>query len=140
MQEEVLEPESLIVKTLLIDPINQKLVFPEFYLKNLSLKEVYSEKIRAALSRKKPAIRDVFDVYYAIKNQLISIKDIIPMVKYKLNVLNRKVELSSYRKEEFLSQVQTDLKPVLLQKDFEGFDFNQAWNYLKIFEKEILNS
>ena len=139
VQEKVLEPESLIAKTLLIDPISQKAVFSDFYLKGLSIKEAYGEKIRADLSRKKPAIRDIFDIYYAIKNQLINIKEIVSMVKYKLNILNRKINLSDYRKEEFLSQIQTDLKPVLRQRDFDSFDFKEAWNYLKAFEKETLN-
>ena len=95
--------------------------------------------MRAALSRKKPAIRDIFDIHHAIKNQLINIKDIMSMVKYKVNILNRKINLSDDRKEEFLSQIETDLKPVLRQRDFDSFDFEEAWNYLKVFEKEILN-
>ena len=138
VKEKVLEPEDLIAKTLLIDPISQKPAFSDFYLKGLSLKEAYSEKIRAALSRKKPAIRDIFDIYYAIKHQLINIKDIASMVKYKLDIVNRKIDLSNYRKEEFLSQIQTDLRPVLLQTDFENFDFEQVWNYLQNFEKNLL--
>ena len=138
LHEIVLEPKNLIAKTLLIDPISQKSAFPDFSLKCLGLKEAYSEKIRAALSRRKPAIRDVFDIDYAIKKQLIDIKDIVSMVKYKLDVLNRKIDLSDYRKEEFLHQIQTELKPVLLQKDFEKFDFKRAWNSLKTFEEEIL--
>ena len=138
LYETVLEPKNLITKTLLVDPISQKPAFPDFYLKGLSLKEAYSEKIRAALSRRQPAIRDIFDIYYAMKNQLIDIKSIAPMIKYKLNVLNRKIDLSNDRKKEFLLQIQTDLKPVLLQEDFKAFNFKQAWNYLKSFEKNFL--
>ena len=37
-------------------------------------------------------------------------------------------------------QLQTDLKPVLRQKDFEEFDFEQAWKWLKILEKETSKS
>ena len=140
LYETVLEPKNLIAKTLLIDPISQNPAFPKFSLKGLSLKETYSEKIRAALSRREPAIRDIFDIDYAIKKQLIDIKDITPMVKYKLNVLNRKIDLSNDRKKEFLYQIQTDLKPVLLQKDCEDFNFQQAWSYIKIFEKDFLKT
>ena len=140
IQETVLEKENLMAKTLLANPITQKPVLPDFPLVGLSLKEAYSEKIRAALSRKKPAIRDIFDIHYAVKNHLIDIKNIIQMIKYKLNILNRIIDLSAKRKEELLSQLQTDLKPVLCQKDFEEFDFEQAWKWLKILEKKISKS
>ena len=66
----------------------------------------------------------------------MQIHGISPMVKYKMKDLNRKIDLSSEKKEELLDQLQTDLKPVLRQKDFEEFDFEQAWNWLKILEKE----
>ena len=88
----------------------------------------------------KPAIRDIFDVHYAARNHLIDIKDMIPMVKHKLDILNRKIDLSDSRKKEFLNQLQTDLKPVLRRKDFEEFDFEQAWTWLKTLEKEISKS
>ena len=53
----------------------------------------------------KPAIKDIFDVHYAVKNLLIDIKNMIPIVKHKLDILNRKVDLSDNRKEVFLSQL-----------------------------------
>lgn len=135
-----------MAKTLFVDSITQKFVLPDFGVVGLSLKETYSEKIRAALSRKEPAIRDIFDIHYALKKRLIEpkgfikIHDIAPMVKYKLKILNRTIDLSDKRKEKFLDQLQTDLKPVLRQKDFEEFDFEQAWNWLKILEKKISES
>lgn len=140
IQETVLETENLKAKTLLVDSIIQKPVFPDFLVQGLSLKETYSEKIRAALSRVTPAIRDIFDVHYAVKNCLIEIKDMIPMIKHKLDVLNRTIDLSDNRKTEFLNQLSTDLKPVLRQKDFEEFDFEKAWNILKVLEQKISES
>ena len=120
-----------------MNPLNQKPVLPAFPVKGLSLKETYSEKIRATLSRVNPAIRDIFDVHYALKNRLIDIKDMIPMIKHKLNILNRTIDLSAKRKKEFLTQLQENLKPVLRRKDFEDFAFEQAWIWLKTLEKEI---
>ena len=144
--EKIWERESLKAKTLLVDPIAQKPIIPDFLITGLSLKEAYSEKIRAALSREKPAVRDIFDIHYALKKHLIGTKGLVkiheinPMVKYKLKVLNRKIDLSSHRKKELLSQLQTDLKPVLRQKDFEDFNFEQAWGWLKKFEQSISKS
>ena len=137
LQENILEQENLMAKTLLMDPLTQKPVLSAFPVKGLSLKEAYSEKIRAALSRVTPAIRDIFDISYAIKNNLINIKDIVTMVKHKLDILNRTIDLSHSRRTELLAQFQENLFPVLRQKDFEEFDFDQAWNWLKILEKEI---
>ena len=144
IHEKVWERENLIAKTLLENPLTQKPVLPDFHVVGLSFKEAYSEKIRAALSREKPAIRDIFDIHYAIKKRLIEetkgyikVHDISPMVKYKLKVLNCQIDLSAERKKEFLSQMKTGLKPVLRQKDFEEFNFEQAWNWLKILERKI---
>lgn len=147
IHEKVWERESLMAKTLLKNPLTQKPIVPDFNVQGLSLKEAYSEKIRAALSREKPAIRDIFDIHYAIKKRLIAgdrcyikIHDISPMLKYKLKTLNCQIDLSDERKKEFLSQMETELKPVLRQKDFEEFNFEQAWNWLKILEQKISES
>ena len=67
----------------------------------------------------------------------IKINDILSMVKHKLKVLSRRIDLSDERKKEFLSQMETGLKPVLRQKDFEEFNFEQAWKWLKILEQKI---
>ena len=147
IQEKIWERENFKAKTLLMDSITQKPVLSDFHVTGLSLKEAYSEKIRAALSRRKPAIRDIFDIYHALKTHFINerrgfikIHDISPMVKYKLKTLNRTIDLSDERKKDFLSQLQTDLKPVLRQKDFEDFDFEKAWSWLKNLEQEISKS
>ena len=138
VQENIFEKvEVLKANTILMNPLTRQPVLPTFPINGLNLKEAYSEKIRAALSRVNPAIRDIFDVHYAVKNHLINIKDMIPIVKHKLDILNRTIDLSVKRKKELLSQLQTGLKPVLRQKDFEEFDFEQAWNWLKALEKEI---
>ena len=140
VQENILEKEDLMAQTLLMNPLTQKPVLPDFPIKGLSLKEAYSEKIRAALSRVNPAIRDIFDIHYAVKNRLIDIKSMIPMIKHKLDILNRTIDLSAKRKQEFLIQLQENLRPVLRQKDFEEFDFEQAWNWLKALEKKVSKS
>ncbi len=137
-----------MAKTILMDSITHNPVFREFPVVGLSLKEAYSEKIRAVFSRKKPAIRDIFDIHYAIKRRLIEetnkgfikVHEIAPMVKYKLKTLNRTIDLSDKRKEKLLDQLQTALKPVLRPKDFEEFDFEQAWEWLKTLKQKISES
>ena len=132
IQEKVWERKTLPAYTILIDSITHKPVFPEFNIKALSLKEAYSEKIRAAFSRKQPAIRDIFDIHYAIKNRwieepkgYIKIHEIAPMVKHKLKTLNRTIDLSDKRKEILLEQLQTDLKPVLRKETLKSLTLNR---------------
>ena len=140
IQESIFEEvENLMAQTILKNPLTQKPVLPDFLVKGLSLKEAYSEKIRAALSRRKePAIRDFFDIHYAVNNRLVIINNLAPMIQYKLDVLNCTINLSDGRKKELLSQLRTDnLKRVLRRKDFEEFDFEKAWNTLKGIERTI---
>ena len=121
-------------------PLSLKELSSHKELKNLNhliFKGFYPQLHVAALSRVNPAIRDIFDVHYAVKNRLIDIRDMIPMIKHKLDILDRTIDLSAKRKKEFLDQLQENLKPVLRQKDFEGFNFEQAWKWLKTLEKEI---
>ena len=40
-------------------------------------------------------------------------------------------------KKEFLSQLESDLKPILRQKDFEEFDFEKTWKWLKTIERKF---
>ena len=39
----------------------------------MSLQESYAEKIRAALSRREPAIRDLFDLQHAIESGILDV-------------------------------------------------------------------
>lgn len=140
IQENIFEEvESLMAQTILKNPLTQEPVLPNFFVKGLSLKEAYSEKIRAALSRRKePAIRDFFDVHYAVNNRLVVIDNLAPMIQYKLDILSCTINLSDGRKKELLSQLRTDnLQRVLRLKDFEKFDFEKAWNTLKDIERTI---
>lgn len=44
-------------------------------MQTLSLAETYAEKIRAALSRTAPAIRDFFDLDFAVRNDVLTLDD-----------------------------------------------------------------
>ncbi len=54
----------------------------------MTLQEAYAEKIRAAITRKEPAIRDFFDVFHAIRKRELNTQDpdFLSMVKAKLDV------------------------------------------------------
>jgi predicted nucleotidyltransferase component of viral defense system len=135
LRENVLEMQTLRAKTLLQDPFSQEVVFQDFEIKGLSRNEAYSEKIRAALSREFPAIRDIFDLDYALKTKLFDPEEIAPLVRHKFEIQNCKANLSAERKAGFASQIETNLRPVLRRTDFENFDFESAWNKVCSFER-----
>lgn len=53
------------IQSIFIDPTLENPIFPSKHIKCFSLDEMMAEKIRAALTRREPAIRDFFDVRYA---------------------------------------------------------------------------
>ncbi len=58
-----------------------------FAIMGLTLQEAYAEKIRAALTRRRLAIRDFFDLDYALKNKIIDFNDaeLIKVVQKKVS-------------------------------------------------------
>jgi predicted nucleotidyltransferase component of viral defense system len=139
IRDEVLEKTSLKARTLVKDPFTNDPLIPDFDIQGLSLHEAYAEKLRAAMARVSPAIRDIFDVEYALKRKLFRIEEIAKMVRYKFEIQGRKVLLSNERKEIFRQQLDTHLKPVLREKDFQDFNFDTAWNNLISLEKNIFS-
>ena len=96
----------------------------------LSLREAYAEKLRAALTRGEPAIRDFFDVDHAISTGRLDIADsqLIQLLRQKLSVPgNGPVDVSSEKRRILSSQIATQLRPVLRETDFEGFELDRAY-------------
>lgn len=143
LREETIESPAFVnLNTLLIDPYLDKTVIPLFSFKSLSLKEAYAEKIRATLTRSELAVRDIYDIYYAIENRLIDFQDdsLISLAVKKILVQGIEiVDLPEERKKETIKYLDLQLKPVLRYNDYEKFDFNKAWDLL-IRLKNIIKS
>lgn len=126
--------------TLLIDPFREIEVIPKFKTQCLTIEEVYSEKFRAALSRREPAIKDFYDIFYATQNlELDYMSDnFLSMVRIKLAVPgNEPVIINPQRKKQLLNQIDTELKPVLRNRDFEQFDFEAVFDLVEKVSKKI---
>ena len=92
--------------------------------------EALAEKFRAALSHREPAIRDFFDIDYAVRKGLLrqEVNDYGDRVGLKLaNPENDSVKVSQRRLDAFRRQVQAELKPVLRARDFAAVDLNRAF-------------
>ncbi|MBF0363856.1 MAG: nucleotidyl transferase AbiEii/AbiGii toxin family protein [Oligoflexia bacterium] len=134
MREEIIIPHNKgKARTLLIDPWTKSAVIPDFEVICLAVEEAYAEKIRAALTREKVAIRDIYDIDYAVKKGIINLKSpiLIKLVKSKLAITgDNKINITNSRKDDFKKQLNTQLLPVLKSGDYASFDFENAWNYI----------
>lgn len=131
LREELLTDSlSVNAKTLLMNPFSGQVVMQPVKVYCISLKEAYSEKVRAALTRREPAIRDFYDIDFAIQNIDFDLGDsqFLELVSKKLAIPgNESIDVSESRKEMLRKQIETELKTVLKPKDFENFDLDRAF-------------
>lgn len=123
-------PELRSVRTLLLNPISGTPAVPEIAVTVMSQAEAYAEKVRAALTRRTPAIRDYFDIDYAIRKLALNIDAgaFVELVCGKLAVPgNDPVDVSADRHEKLERQLDTELKPVLRPSDFQQFDLSAVF-------------
>lgn len=135
IREPLLRPsESRLASTIVMNPFSGQPLLPPFKVGAMTLQEAYAEKIRAAITRKEAAIRDFFDVFYAIRKRGLNTQspDFLRMVKAKLDVPgNVPIDLSEERKQELNRQLGGQLKPVLRPSDFDGFNLNEAFELVR---------
>ncbi len=103
-------------------------------LRALSLQETYAEKVRAALTRTPPAIRDFFDLDDAARLERLDLSEprFVALVQQKLQVVgSAALDVSQSRQELLVGQMQTHLKPVLRSSDYAKFDIARAFTKLE---------
>ena len=123
-------PVSKMANTIVVNPFSGHPLLATFTVNAMALKEAYAEKVRAALTRRAPAIRDFFDLFYVDRKKLLNFlnPDFLKMVKAKIEVPgNDPIDVSSERKEELNRQLAGQLKPVLRPTDFRGFNLEEAF-------------
>jgi len=128
--------EKLPAHTLLIDPFRASPAVAPISVAVLSRQEAYAEKLRAALSRRDPAIRDFYDIDQAVRVGWIDPEDValIELVGQKLAVPgNEPIDVSGDKLESLYRQVENRLKPVLKESDFSEFDLDRAFETVSQF-------
>ena len=116
-------------RTLLLDPVSDQPMMEPIMVQCLAVQEAFAEKFRAALSRRDAAIRDFYDIAYAVGNAGIrpDVDEFVELVRQKLAIPgNEPVDISEKRFIAVRRQVATQLKPVLRSKDFAAFDLEWA--------------
>lgn len=129
-EEMLLDALNSEAKTLLTDPFKRRPAVEPFRVLSMSLKEAYAEKVRAALTREEPAIRDFFDIDFAVRELSFNMREdiFLELVRKKLAVPdNSPVDISAARKEDLKKQLDAQLKPVLRSKDFGKFELDRAF-------------
>jgi hypothetical protein len=77
---------------MLLNPVDGSPLIDAFAVSCLSYREAMAEKLRAALTRREVAIRDFFDVDYAVRNGALTTSD-----RALLDLLRRKLQVSGDR-------------------------------------------
>lgn len=134
-------PISGKINTLLLNPFNQMPYIPQFNFQCLTLQEAYAEKMRAALTRKKLAIRDFYDLDYALKNNVLHFEDkqFIQILKAKLSAVDFNLIEFDDEKLNFLrNKVFTELMPTLNQNQVINFNIENIISMLKNFATKHL--
>jgi len=118
-------------RTIALNPFNNRSLLSHFTVRAMSQKEMYAEKFRAALSRREPAIRDFFDLFYAVHKKKLDFQDpeFVKSVKAKLSIPgNDTIDVSKERKRKLVKQIGGQLKPVLRPVDFAEFELDIAFD------------
>lgn len=131
LREPLLMPEFTgVARTALLDPVSGQPMIPHVALPCISKMEAFAEKFRAALSRREVAIRDFYDIDYAVRRMDLQPQEpaLIELVRQKLAVPgNEAVNVSDQRLALLRQQLESQLKPVLRSKDFAAFDLERAF-------------
>ncbi|MDI6809504.1 MAG: nucleotidyl transferase AbiEii/AbiGii toxin family protein [Candidatus Eisenbacteria bacterium] len=117
-------------RTIMLNPVSGKPLVLPVSVRSISKTEALAEKFRAALSRREAAIRDFFDIDYAIRRLDFHPQDpaFIQLIRHKLDVPgNDPVDVSGERLRALRQQLESRLKPVLRDKDFAEFNLDRAF-------------
>jgi len=120
-------------RTALLDPVSGRPMVPPLALACISRMEAFAEKFRAALSRREAAIRDFYDIDYAVHRLDVRPQDpaLIELVRQKLAVPGHEpADVSEARLAVLRRQLDSRLKPVLRGADFTEFDLDRAFRII----------
>lgn len=122
-------------QTLLLDPDTGNAHVRGFPVEALSYHETYAEKFRAALSRRQPAIRDIYDIWVALSAGLkISDPAFVDLVRKKMAVSeNSFIAMDDATLQGLREQLDNRLRPVVKPADYERFDFEGTMARLRRF-------
>jgi predicted nucleotidyltransferase component of viral defense system len=133
LREKQLTPATTgMANTILLNPFTASPYLPPINCQILSKHEAYAEKVRAALTRDRLAIRDYFDIYHAIKTKVLDTQD-----KHFIDLAQRKIadspliEFNSETLTYLDNKIQTELIPNLRVNEANDFDLSTTMKMLR---------
>ena len=126
--------KTLPIVSCFVDPVLEEDVFPAQSIQCLDIAEMVTEKCRAAMTRRVPAIRDFFDLWYLDKQgiDITKNKDIIIAKCHEVKELSWTL-LENYDTLE--TQEISDLKPML--DSVYKFDLHNIYSKILWLQNEI---
>jgi predicted nucleotidyltransferase component of viral defense system len=128
--------EKMAVQHKFLHPFTKEPLFYGGEMNCMSLKEIVSEKLRAAAIRKTIAPRDFYDIDFILRNKFdLTNKEVITLFKKKLQEDNADTDLGKYRKnlgrsdeqiKDMNSRIETELFDVLTSEERKNFDLSAA--------------
>ena len=131
--------EIVTIKHFYQDPFTGENLFPYGNILALALEECVAEKLKAAISRLTPAIRDFYDLNHFIENKYsFENDDFLALVNFKLKHdsydrdYRRNLGLADSSTTELKRSIKTDLDPMI--RTDEQFNLEDVLNYFnKLF-------
>jgi len=127
----------------LLDPFANAPIVGVFNFACLSKEEAYAEKLRAAMTREKLAIRDFYDLYYARLNNIVdfSCPRFIDILKCKLNLPDTQVVVfDDARVSGLEGKIITELYPTLKQDRDDKFNLIEVIDWIDGFKVKYLSA
>lgn len=122
------------IQSIFIDPMTEDLIFSNQTIQCLDLQEMVTEKCRACLTRRKPAIRDFFDLRY-LQSQWIDILANKEIIKAKCDEVSDRERTLANSYDELEKQIQTHIIPVI--NDIGEFDLKKIYDQMIALQKEL---
>lgn len=127
-------------KTALLNPIDRQALVEVYAVRCFSYPEAMAEKLRAALCRSEVAIRDFFDVDYAVRSAGFNTLEtaFLELLRRKIAIPRTgPVDVSAARTERLQRQLDAQLRPVLREREFAEFDLARAIDTVRAVEREL---
>jgi predicted nucleotidyltransferase component of viral defense system len=127
-------PQRHVIQSLYRDKILEEDIFSEHDISCIDLQEALAEKVRAALTRQTPAIRDFFDIWYVREFSDFDFTDpeFLRLIERKLAEVDYNYTIDwVYNILE--KQIQTDLRPVL-HKEYD-FSLRDIYEFILNLKK-----
>lgn len=75
-----------IIKHKFIDVLGEPILKKNIEIEVIDLVENFAEKFRSLVTRKRVAVRDIYDIYFILKNEILAIdKEVIDLILVKIN-------------------------------------------------------